>query len=294
MLNVKGLPKEEKISRLNRAIAEVAEDAENAAGEQEVINFLSFLAKFHKYSLNNTILIHLQRPEATKVAGFRQWERKFNRKVKKGAQGIAIFVPYKYDGIINNREVEEDGDEPIYGPQVYFNVGYVFDVSDTEGDPIPTLEYGARGPDNGLLEDLEAIARAQEITYEYPDKFHDTRRGDSSGGHVRILATLEPADRACTFAHELAHEYLHHNHNYLDRSTMEIEAEAAGAVVALNYGLDIRSGRYLACWSQARDTGVKVIERMNRIREAADWILSGIDANSQAVESHNAQGEVAC
>ena len=293
MLSVKGLPKKEKLERLNQAISQVAQDAENAAHDQEVIDFLVCISRFHNYSMNNNWLIHIQRPDATRVAGFRKWE-KFNRNVVKGAKGIAILVPYKYKGVLNRREVEDNDEDPIYGGRVHFNVGYVFDVSDTEGDPIPELDYGARGPDRGLLADLEAVAREKGITYEYPQGFDDDRRGDSSGGHVRILATLEPADRACIFAHELAHEYLHHNHDYLDRATMEIEAEAAGAVVALNRGLEISSGRYLACWSQARDTGIKVIDRMERIRAAADWILTSIEENSGTADLYDVMGRVAC
>lgn len=289
MIELKGLSREGKVASLTEAIHALAGKADEAAASRELADWLKAMARFHNYSWSNALLINCQRPDATFVAGFRQWEDKFNRRVVKGAKGIAILVPFMRRG----QQVEEEEEETTRPRRrVFFGVGYVFDVSDTEGDPLPDLKYRPEGlEDRGLGLDLLAFASFEHITVTHrqiPGRAH----GWSLPGLICIDPTYPPASQACTLAHELAHEYLHQRHGEkLSRSSREVEAEAAAAMVAYSYGIECPSENYIANWTESKDSGDRVLDRLDRIRAAAVWILDGIEASrATATEMAGALG----
>jgi hypothetical protein len=280
MVDLKGLSREQKVKTLTETITEIAEKADEAAGSDELVNWLKVMSRFHQYSPSNGFLIALQRPDATRVAGFRQWENKFNRKVKKGSKGIAILVPFVRKNQRQDHDLDDDENELTPRRRLYFGVGYVFDVTDTEGDPLPELHYRPQGDqDNGMSSDLVAFAGSEHITVTR-EAIGGSTKGWSLPGLVCVDPTYPLASQACTLAHELAHEYLHQRHGEtLSRSCREVEAEAAAAVVAYSYGLEPASENYIANWTDSRASGDRVLDRMERIRAAAAWILDGIEDN---------------
>lgn len=277
MESLKGLSRTEKLKRMNSLIREIAEDADRASDSEEVKGFLKYMGIFHNYSFTNALLIHDQKPDATRVAGFRKWQT-VGRYVNKGARGIAIYVPYRFRTVENQEAVDAGEEEPRVGERVRFAVGYVFDVSDTSGDPLPSVNHRPAGNStNGMYADLLLFAESEGVKVTF-ENCSGTMRGYSTPGKVAVDPTYNTAAQACTLAHELAHEYLHQRHPKTDKALMEIEAETAAAVVALNYGIEPPSENYISCMSNAQNAGIKVIERMERIRTAAAWIIEGIES----------------
>src|SRR6056297_1185285 len=130
---------------------------EKVQNSKQFKKILESFSKFHNYSYQNNILIHMQKPNATFVAGYKQWEDKFNRHVKKGENGIAILAPYTYkkketkiktveiDGEFVEKEVEETV------KKTYFKTVYVFDVSQTKGEQLPTIDTSLENKKSDLL-----------------------------------------------------------------------------------------------------------------------------------------------
>ena len=259
----------EMIDNLCEEIADLADEAKASEAFQ---SWLKVQTAFHKYSWNNTALIYIQSNrhgfKASKVMGAKKWQT-LDRKVKgdQWRKKLWILAPiFKKD--------EETGESRI----AYFRNVYVFDVSQTEGKPLPKLEYRVTGDDSGLVAALEAEYKRRNISLEYVEDLGGAR-GASYGGKVKILTSLEGAERAATLAHELAHEILHWeddgklapNHT---RSAVEIEAESAAMVIMGAWGLEYKPGAmYLASWQGDK---AKVKESMKAIVKASKSVLEAI------------------
>jgi hypothetical protein len=156
---------------------------------------LKTMARFHKYSFHNICLISSQCPTATRVAGFQTW-RTMGRFVRKGEKGIAIMAP-----IIGRRDAESEGDNArtVRG----FRAAYVFDVDQTDGEPLPAHceASGDPGAKTGLL---KTAILERGIALEYVDELGGAL-GTSSGGRIRLLNGLSPAMEFTTLVHEHAH-----------------------------------------------------------------------------------------
>ena len=133
------MKREDAMKIVEAGIAQLNEALRN--GKSETLNqFLETVARFHRYSLNNAILIAAQQPDATRIAGFHAW-KKFGRCVRKGEHGIAIFAPMSRSKDHDERETStSEGKKSVFG----FRIAYVFDVSQTEGDPLPQFRAGSR------------------------------------------------------------------------------------------------------------------------------------------------------
>ena len=199
-------------------------------GRSDQLNaLLKTMARFHKYSWHNVCLIASQRPTATRVAGFQTW-RMLNRFVRKGEKGIAILAP-----IVGRREAESEGDNArtVRG----FRAAYVFDVEQTDGEPLPTPTE-ASGDPGAKTALLKTAIFEQGIAIEYADELSGAL-GTSSGGRIRLLNGLSPAMEFTTLVHEHAHELLHRaDDRPASRDTRELEAEAVAFVVGGAVGLN--------------------------------------------------------
>ena len=196
--------------------------------------YLATLARFHRYSFGNALLIFFQRPDATRVAGFQAW-RRLGRIVKRGEKGIAILAPCVY-----RRQDEGDSppvlDEPDEQRVRGFKVAHVFDVSQTHGDPLPEFAT-VRGDPGVYLPRLKELVTAKGIALEYTDRLHGAD-GASSGGRIQLRRGLDPGDEFGVLVHELAHEVLHHGGEPKPKQTVELEAEAVAYTVCRAVGLD--------------------------------------------------------
>ncbi|MDA7979493.1 MAG: ArdC-like ssDNA-binding domain-containing protein [Pirellulales bacterium] len=167
------------------------------AGRSEALErYLNVMSRFHKYSWNNCMLIAAQYPEATHVAGFRNW-LKLGRHVRKGEKGIAIFAPLKF------RKKSDDSEEGTVCGISGFKVVHVFDVSQTDGDDLPKFAQISGEPGN-LLRRLEAVVRDSGITLTYEELPLGTK-GVSRNGAIAITEGLGDAEHFAVLAHELAH-----------------------------------------------------------------------------------------
>jgi antirestriction protein ArdC len=207
-------------------------ESQLAAGKSEtLVRFMTAMATFHDYSFRNIHMILAQRPDATNVAGFRAWNR-LNRYVRKGEKGIAIFAPMVFK---ENQELKAEGEDRT---RVGFRVVHVFDVSQTEGEPLPTLEE-VRGDPASHLGRLKHAVREAGIALEYHASL-GAALGQSCGGLIKLEEGLSPAREYSVIAHELAHELLHRgsDRGQTTKKQRELEAESVAFVLCKYAGLE--------------------------------------------------------
>jgi antirestriction protein ArdC len=239
---------------------------------QQLQEFLATMARFHRYSLGNMLLIMAQRPEATHVAGFHTW-KSMGRFVKAGEKGIAILAPMalKRDKHDASDSSPPDDDERV----LRFRVVYVFDVSQTDGEPLPEFAKAAGEPGE-YGERLKSLVRQMNIELDYSDGLGGAL-GVSKGGAILLKTGLDPAQEFTTLVHELAHEILHHgtSREGTTKRSRELEAEAVAFVVAQSVGLDTgtASSDYIQLYSGDKKL---LTERLDAVRKAAAVILEGL------------------
>lgn len=193
---------------------------------------LKAMALFYDYSFHNVMLIVSQRPDATRVAGIRTWNR-LNRYVRKGEKGIAIFAPMVFKAG-EEREEEREGESK----SLSFRVVHVFDISQTEGEPLPEAAK-VTGDPAAYLERLRTAVAKRGISLVYEDDL-GSALGRSSGGTIRLVKGLTPAEEYSVLAHELAHELLHHGsrREMTSREERELEAESVAFILCRFAGLE--------------------------------------------------------
>jgi hypothetical protein len=230
---------------------------------------LKTMARFHRYSFHNIALIAMQCPTATRVAGFQTW-RSMGRFVRRGEKGIAILAP-----IVGRRAIEtvSDESEPLKSV-VAFRAVHVFDVAQTDGEPLPDVAQASGDPGDRLGTLKAAIVNAG-IVVEYADDL-DGALGTSHGGRIQVRNGLSPADELIVLAHEWAHELLHRGGvRPASRDTRELEAEAVAFVVGEAVGLDAGEAArdYLHLYRGDREA---LVASLDRIQRAANVILGAI------------------
>lgn len=255
---------------IDNAVAEL--EAQLRAGKSDSLKrFLEVAARFHDYSFRNQLLISMQRPDATRVAGFHAW-RKLGRFVKKGEKGIVIIAPIvgkKRDDAEPIQDAKEAG-RGIFG----FRGVHVFDVAQTDGESLPELSEVAGDP-AGNLDSLKRFTSHQSITLEYSADLGGPL-GASCGGRVIILEGLAPAEEFSTLAHELAHELLHREKGTRPAKTVrETEAEAVAFIVCRAAGLE--TGTAAADYVQLYDGNAEVLaESLERIHQTASTLIDAV------------------
>lgn len=257
------------------AFDQLAEALEQGRSLQ-LLRYLRAMGMFHRYSLANSMLISWQKPEATHVAGFRTW-RKLGRYVKRGEKGIAIMAPVLYRRSKKHQEEKDDKkeDEEVFG----YRTVYVFDVSQTDGAPLPECAQAAGDP--GLYMDrLKRLVEAKGIELSYSDNLR-TCHGYSAGGRIVLDSKLQDAEAFSTLVHELAHELLHQKDDDIrDRTIREVEAEAVAFVVCSGVGLEMStaSSDYIQLYDGNKE---HLMESLGRIQGTAAEILDAITAEKR-------------
>jgi len=253
---------------LTRAVDELVSGQDWAA-------MLATAARFHRYSANNVLLIHMQRPGATRVAGYRTWQS-LRRQVRRGEKGIAILAPVVY----RRRPVDDTDPDAVVGVLSGFRVAHVFDVSQTEGAgmaEVPAVPLAGDAPGT-LWELLADQVRAARFELVRGDCGPANGVTDFLARRVTVAEQLEPAMAAKTLAHELAHVSLHDGTAGC-RGVAEVEAESVAYLVTNAAGLDSGSYSfpYVAMW--ARGETRMVLEAADRAICTARAILTaaGLD-----------------
>ena len=255
--------------KLQDAVAEIA------SGD-DWKRMLKVASNFHRYSFNNHLMIFLQRPDATLVAGFRKWKT-MGRSVKRGEKGIAIFAPCKYRTKIEDDDGEEKTLQQIRG----FRVVHVFDISQTEGEEIPDLDavrpklLDGDSPE-GIWDAL--VAQAETAGFEVIRDQKRTENGycDFLKKEIAVRPDVTPAQGLKTLVHELAHALLHGDHVVRTREIQEVEVESVAYIVCDALGLDSGgySFAYVARWSDGRSELMR--DTAERVTSCSKAILSHV------------------
>ena len=269
-------------------------------------SYLSTMSKFHNYSFNNTLLIAMQKPEATLVAGYKAWQKNFERHVNKGEKAIRILAPAPY-----KIKEERDKIDPVTGEMTFdengmpqkeevevtipaFRAVSVFDVSQTDGKPIPKLEAQEL---LSTVEGYEDFVNAMMFVSPVPIGFEDIP-GDSKGyfhteeKRIAIQENMSESQTLKTMVHEVAHSMLHNkevNQDILapakDRNTKEVEAESVAYTVCQHFGIDTSdySFGYIAGWSSGKDMK-ELKSSLDTIRHTASELITGIETQLQELQ----------
>jgi antirestriction protein ArdC len=247
-----------------------------AAGQSETLKrYLTAMAKFHHYSFGNQLLIAFQRPDATHVAGFHAW-KKLNRFVKKGEKGILIMAPVtrcvgKVEETCADGKVESNEIRRI----VNIKGVYVFDIGQTEGEPLPAFAKVTGDPADNTQK-VKTFIESKGIALDYAKNLGGAL-GMSVGGKITLLAGQEPAAEFATLVHELAHEFLHRGERRTETSkkVRETEAEAVAFVVcqAVNLNTSTASSDYIQLYRGNSET---LAESLQFIRTVASEIIGAL------------------
>lgn len=239
-------------------------ETDEARRSEAMQKYLLFASKFHKYSPSNVLLIMLTKPNATNVAGFQTW-KKMNRFVKKGERGIPIFAPMVY----KENPDKEDSPKVLSG----FRIVYVFDVSQTAGNPLPPIpDWKSPEKNEELKTKLIAFAMNNGIEVVFKDLPGEVQ-GVSKGGLIEIDSSAGTK----TMIHELAHELLGHHQDFAltDKSVRELQAESVSYVVAKYFGIDeLQSSNYLALHGVSQKS---MIREFDVIQKCASSIIVALE-----------------
>lgn len=282
--------REEALKKSDDALQELANALKQGKSEQ-LLSYLDTLSRFHRYSFGNCILIALQRPEATFVAGFQRWKQ-MGRWVKKDEKGIAILAP-----VLNRKKKveQEEGEEPEERPARTvrgFKVAHVFDVSQTDGKELPEFASLAGDPGEKTAR-LVSIIEERGISLEFVETLGGAN-GCSMGGMIKVVKTLPPSQTFSTLTHELAHELLHQGdrRQHTTKAVRETEAEAVAYVVCRWAGIDCstRAADYIQLWNGDEKV---LMQSLELIRDVATAILTELDGNSESSEVPEQEMQVA-
>ena len=280
--------------RLEQGITELFES-------ERYREYLRVMSKFHNYSFNNTLLIAMQKPDASLVAGFSAWKNNFGRNVMKGQKGIKIIAPSPYKVKQEMKKIDPHTQQPIIGKDgkpvteekeitiPAYKVVSVFDVSQTEGKELPDIAVDEL---TGDVERYRDFFAALEKTSPVPIGFEQIP-GSSHGYYhledkrIAIQEGMSELQTLKTAIHEIAHAKLHdidlnapenEQQPRIDRRTREVEAESVAYTVCQHYGLDTSdySFGYVAGWSSGRELS-ELKSSLETIRSAAAEIINSID-----------------
>ena len=276
--------------------------------------YLRVMSKFHNYSFNNTLLIAMQKPDASLIAGFTAWKNQFQRNVKKGEKGIKIIAPSPFKIKQETEKIDPQTQKPVIGRDgkpvteekeitiPAYKVVSVFDVSQTEGKELPDIAVDAL---TGDVEQYSDFFAALEKTSPVPIGFEKIEGGAHGYYHledkrIALDEGMSELQTLKTAIHEIVHAKLHdidlnapkdEQQPRVDRRTREVEAESVAYTVCQHYGLDTSdySFGYVAGWSSGRELA-ELKSSLETIRSAAADIINSIDGHiAELQKQHEAE-----
>ncbi len=311
--NVEGSEKQSIKEQLAEITARIEDGIKDLFQSDKYAQYLKTMSKFHNYSFNNTMLIFMQKPNATAVAGFNKWRDQFERHVKRGEKGIRILAPAPYKKKVSEPKLDPDTDLPlrdkdgkiIYEETVIRIPAYkpvsVFDVSQTYGKPLPTIASSLDGTVEHYEAFMEAIKRSSPVPIDFKplepnlDGFFSPT--DQS---ITLREGMSEIQTVCAAIHEMGHAKLHNYEKQKeetaqrdenaeppkpkDRRTEEVEAESVAFAVCAYFGIETgeNSFGYIATWSQSKEL-TELKSSLDTIRQAASEIINGVEENFEEV-----------
>ena len=275
-------------------------------------NYLTTMSRFHRYSLNNVMLIHAQKPDATLVAGFNKWKNSFGRHVKKGEKGIQILAPTPYKIKQEEQKLDPDTKLPLLdenGEPVteekevtipMFKVVSVFDVSQTDGRPLPQISSTLTGDVAEYEVFLEALHRTSPVPISF-QAMEPRMDGYFAPKKQKIFLRegMSQVQTICAAVHEIAHSKLHDYEHMTEladdgetilvpgeksRNTEEVEAESVSYAVCQYFGIETadNSFGYIAAWSQGKELK-ELRASLETINKTSSELISGIEKHYREI-----------
>lgn len=275
-------------------------------------NYLTTMSRFHRYSLNNVMLIHAQKPDATLVAGFNKWKNSFGRHVRKGEKGIQILAPTPYKIKQEEQKLDPDTKLPLLdenGEPVteekevtipMFKVVSVFDVSQTDGRPLPQISSTLTGDVAEYEVFLEALHRTSPVPISFQamepgmDGYFAPKKQE-----IFLREGMSQVQTICAAVHEIAHSKLHDYEHMTaladdgetilvpgekSRNTEEVEAESISYAVCQYFGIETadNSFGYIATWSQGKELK-ELRASLETINKTSSELITGIEKHYREI-----------
>ena len=298
--------------RLQQITAGIEQGIKELFESEKYMRYLSVMSRFHRYSVNNTMLIYMQKPDATLVAGYNKWKNQFERHVKRGEHGITIIAPTPFKKKIEEQKLDPDTKAPMLDAEgkiimeereveiPMFRPVKVFDVSQTDGKPLPELASSLSGNVQNYEAFMEALRRSAPVPLSV-EPMAENMDGYFSPDQQRIAirAGMSEVQTVSAAVHEIAHSKLH---NYAkaqeeaaragdkeppkkkDRNTEEVEAESISYAVCQYYGIQTgeNSFGYIANWSQGKELP-ELRASLETINKAAGELIADIDRHYKVI-----------
>lgn len=296
-IELSGKTQKEKITEITTKLEQGIKDL---FASDKFKEYLSAMSKLHRYSFRNSLLIFMQKPDASMVAGYTSWQKNFKRQVRKGEHGIKIFAPAPYkatkeveriDKATKQHIIGKDG-KPVTDTVEYtvpaFKITTVFDVSQTDGEPLPSL-----GVDEltGSVDRYTDFRIALEKISPVPIGFESIESGakgyySNAEKRIAVQKGMSEVQTLKTLIHEISHAKLHtvedinnaKSEEQIDRNTKEVEAESIAYTVCQRYGIDTSDYTfgYVAGWSSGKELP-ELKASLATIQKTADEIITGIE-----------------
>ena len=299
--------------RIKEIVTGIEANIQDLFQSDKFADYLRTMSRFHNYSYNNTILIHMQMPNATRVAGFNKWKNQFGRHVKKGERGLTVIAPTPFKKRVEEMKLDPDTRAPVLDSDgnivmeereieiPLFRPVKVFDVSQTEGRPLPSLV----SPLTGDVQQYEAFMEALRRTSPVPMQFKPLREGldgffNLKDQTITIREDMSQVQTVCAAVHEITHAMLHNREKERlsavagteqaekikpkDRNTEEVEAESVSYTVCQYYGIETSSNSlgYIATWSKDK-TLPELKSSLETISKTANILITSIDRHFQEI-----------
>ena len=298
--------------RLQQITAGIEQGIKELFESEKYMRYLSVMSRFHRYSVNNTMLIYMQKPDATLVAGYNKWKNQFERHVKRGEHGITIIAPTPFKKKIEEQKLDPDTKAPILDAEgkavmeereveiPMFRPVKVFDVSQTDGKPLPELASTLSGNVQNYEAFMEALRRSAPVPLSVePMAANMDGYFSPDRQRIAIRAGMSEVQTVSAAVHEIAHSKLH---NYAkaqeeavragdkeppkkkDRNTEEVEAESISYAVCQYYGIQTgeNSFGYIANWSQGKDLP-ELRASLETINKTAGELINDIDRHYKVI-----------
>ena len=298
--------------RLQQITAGIEQGIKELFESEKYMRYLSVMSRFHRYSVNNTMLIYMQKPDATLVAGYNKWKNQFERHVKKGEHGITIIAPTPFKKKIEEQKLDPDTKAPMLDKDgkvimeekeieiPLFRPVKVFDVGQTDGKPLPELASSLSGNVQNYEAFMEALRRSAPVPLSVePMAANMDGYFSPDQQRIAIRAGMSEVQTVSAAVHEIAHSKLH---NYAkaqeeaaragdkeppkkkDRNTEEVEAESISYAVCQYYGIQTgeNSFGYIANWSQGKELP-ELRASLETINKAAGELIADIDRHYKVI-----------
>ncbi len=279
----------ELTDRLEEGVREVFESGKYA-------EYLKVMSRFHHYSPRNSILIAMQRPDATLVAGFQSWKKNFGRYVKRGEKAIEILAPMQFKIPRENEEditQNSDKKELVY---TTFRPAYVFDLSQTDGKELPSIVNNLSGEVPEFNKFMDVLKEVSPVPIEFeklsgPDGFYSLK-----DKKIVIDNSMSEPQTMAAVIHEIAHSMLHDNDKLSasndenpikDSRTKEVEAESIAYVVCQYFGIETgeNSFGYVASWSKDKELK-ELFSSLETIKDTANQIIDSTEKHFEIASEY--------